>query len=158
MTFLAIVAIGGIAIPLAERSFLPYARAAEHLWDKWEDIGLPPRVAQFRLMLRLWSETIADIVGGWARSVPSLLVRWSLWALELALIGAVAEMVMVLPMAVYFHRATMFAVPTNMLSVPLVAVLAPSWLSSPFVHRCSVPGSRCCPARRLLSCCTESPA
>jgi competence protein ComEC len=28
-------------------------------------------------------------------------------------------------MAVYFHRATMFAIPTNMFSVPLVAVLAP---------------------------------
>ena len=37
MTFLAIVAIGGIAVPLGERSFLPYAHAAEHLWDKWED-------------------------------------------------------------------------------------------------------------------------
>jgi competence protein ComEC len=125
MTFLAIVAIGGIAIPLAERSFLPYAHAAEHLWDKWEDIGLPPRVAQFRLMLRLWSEAIAGVAGDRARSLPSRLVRCSFWALELALIGAVAEMVMVLPMAVYFHRATMFAVPTNMLSVPLVAVLAP---------------------------------
>jgi competence protein ComEC len=125
MTFLAIVAIGGIAMPLAERSFLPYARAAEHLWDKWEDIGLPPRVAQFRIMLRLWSETISDIIGDWARGALSLLVRWSLWALELALIGAVAEMVMVLPMALYYHRATMFAVPTNMLSVPLVAILAP---------------------------------
>ncbi len=125
MTFLAIVAIGGIAVPLGERSFLPYARASEHLWDKWMDIGLPPRVAQFRLMLRLGSEAFADIVGDWARDLPSLLLRWSFWALELALIGLVAEMVMVLPMAVYFHRATMFAVPTNMLSVPLVAVLAP---------------------------------
>jgi competence protein ComEC len=125
MTFLAIVAIGGIAVPLAERSFLPYAHAAEHLWDRWQDIGLRPRVAQFRLMLRLWSEALAGILGDWARNLPSLLVRWSFWALELALIGAVAEMVMVLPMAVYFHRATMFAVPTNMLSVPLVAVLAP---------------------------------
>jgi competence protein ComEC len=125
MTFLAIVAIGGIAVPLGEHSFLPYARAAENLWDKWVDTGLPPRRAQFRLMLRLWSETIADFAGNWIREGPSLLVRWSLWALELALIGAVAEMVMVLPMAVYFHRATMFAVPTNMLSVPLVAVLAP---------------------------------
>jgi competence protein ComEC len=48
-----------------------------------------------------------------------------MWALELSLIGVVAEMVMVLPMAVYFHRATMFAVPTNMFSVPLVAALAP---------------------------------
>ncbi len=117
--------IGGIAMPLAERSFLPYAHAAEHLWDKWRDVGLPPRVAQFRLMLRLWSEAIAGVAGHGVRGLPSRLVRWSFWALELALIGAVAEMVMVLPMAVYFHRATMFAVPTNMLSVPLVAVLAP---------------------------------
>jgi competence protein ComEC len=54
------------------------------------------------------------------------MIRCGLWALELSLIGVVAEMVMVLPMAVYFHRATMFAVPTNMLSVPLVAVLAPT--------------------------------
>lgn len=125
MTFLAIVAIGGIAVPLGERSFLPYAHAAHHLWDKWEDAALPPKVAQFRVMLRLFSETFAGVAGVWARDLPSLLVRWSLWALELALIGAVAEMVMVLPMALYFHRATMFAVPTNMLSVPLVAVLAP---------------------------------
>jgi competence protein ComEC len=125
MTFLAIVAIGGIAVPLAERSFLPYAHAAEHLGDKWRDIGMPPRVAQFRLMLRLWSEAIAALAGAWSSGLPSRLMRWCLWALELALIGAVAEMVMVLPMAVYFHRATLFAVPTNMLSVPLVAVLAP---------------------------------
>jgi competence protein ComEC len=126
MTFLAIIAIGGIAIPLGERSFLPYARAAARLGDKWQDAGMPPHVAQFRVMLRLWSETLAGIVGDWGRDLPSLLVRWSLWALELALIGAVAEMVMVLPMAVYFHRATMFAVPTNILSVPLVAILAPT--------------------------------
>jgi len=126
MTFLAIVAIGGIAIPLGERSFLPYARAAEHLWDHWHDAALPPRVAQFRLMLRLWSEAIANVLGHWARGLPSAIVRGTLWALELSLIGLVAEMVMVLPMAVYFHRATMFAVPTNMLSVPLVAILAPT--------------------------------
>jgi competence protein ComEC len=125
MTFLAIVAIGGIAIPLGERSFLPYARAAERLDDKWIDITLPPRVSQFRLMLRLWSESVADLLGARARGLPALVVRCTLWALELSLIGAVAEMVMVLPMAIYFHRATMFAVPTNMFSVPLVAALAP---------------------------------
>jgi competence protein ComEC len=126
MTFLAIVAIGGIAIPLGERSFLPYARAAEHLWDRWGDAAFPPRVAQFRLMLRMWSEVIANIFGHWSKGMPSAVVRGILWALELSLIGVVAEMVMVLPMAVYFHRATMFAVPTNMLSVPLVAILAPT--------------------------------
>jgi competence protein ComEC len=125
MTFLAIIAIGGIAIPLGDRSFLPYANATEHLWDKWIDAGLPPRVGQFRMMLRLWDETIAGVLGKWVRGLMSSLVRLTLWAMELALIGLVPELVMVLPMAVYFHRATMFAVPTNMLSVPLVAVLAP---------------------------------
>jgi competence protein ComEC len=125
MTFLAIVAIGGIAVPLGERSFLPYARAAERLDDKWEDVSLPPRVAQFRVMLRMWGEAVTDLLGAWACGLPALAVRWGLWALELSLIGVVAEMVMVLPMAMYFHRATMFAVPTNMFSVPLVAALAP---------------------------------
>src|SRR6202020_2598473 len=76
-------------------------------------------------MLRIWSEAAVNLLGKWAAKLLPLLTRWSLWALELALIGAVAEMVMVLPMAIYFHRATMFAVPTNMLSVPLVALLAP---------------------------------
>jgi competence protein ComEC len=125
MTFLAIIAIGGIAIPLGDRTFIPYARAAEHLWDKWKDFAIPPREAQFRLMLRFWSETIANTLGGWSFYLPSLLVRGCLWALELSLIGVIAEMVMTLPMAFYFHRATIFAVPTNMLSVPLVAALAP---------------------------------
>jgi competence protein ComEC len=48
-----------------------------------------------------------------------------LWAAQLALIGLIAEAVMVLPMALYFHRATVFAIPANMFSIPLVAVLAP---------------------------------
>jgi competence protein ComEC len=125
MTFLAIVAIGGIAVPLGERSFLPYARAADRLGDVWEDTRMRPRVTQMRVMLRVWGESFAGVFGGWAYGVPAKVVRWGLIAVELALIGLVAELVMVLPMAMYFHRATMFALPANMLSVPLVAMVAP---------------------------------
>lgn len=125
MTFLAILAIGGIAVPLGERTFLPYAQAAGRLRETRLDITFPPRVAQFRMMLRMWSELFADAFGGWTRRIPADVVRFGLSALELALIGLVAECVMVLPMAVYFHRATVFAVPTNMLSIPLVALLVP---------------------------------
>lgn len=125
MTFLAIMAIAGIAVPLGERSFLPYAQAAGKIGDDWLDIAFAPPLQQFRVMLRLWGEMFARAFGRWSRALPAVAVRWTLWALELALIGLVVEMVMVLPMAVYFHRATMFALPTNMLSVPLVAVLAP---------------------------------
>jgi competence protein ComEC len=125
MTFLAVMAIGGIAVPLGERSFVGYARAGRALRDEWVDQRLPPRVAQFRVMLRLWGEAFAAAFGRWTYMLPAVLVRAVLWAAELALLGLVVEMVMVLPMAVYFHRATPFALPANMLSVPMVALLAP---------------------------------
>ena len=124
MTFLAIVAIAGIAIPLGERSFLPHARAARHLGLLRLDPGLPPRVAQFRVMLRVWSDALARAFDLPPRTL-AVLLRAALWAAELILIGIVAEAVMVLPMALYFHRATVFALPANLVSIPLVAVLVP---------------------------------
>jgi competence protein ComEC len=129
MTFLAIVAIAGIAIPLGEWSFLPYARACRKLDDLWLDTAMHPRLAQFRILLRIWGEhlepLLAPAFGIKARHLPAVVVRWTLWAAELLLIGVVAEAIMLLPMAVYFHRATLFALPANAFSIPLVAVLAP---------------------------------
>jgi competence protein ComEC len=124
MTFLAIVAIAGIAIPLGERSFLPYAHAARNLRLMWVDTSLPPRLAQFRVMVRLGCEAVAEAFGPRVRALPAWLIRTALFSAELVLIGLVAEAVMVLPMALYFHRATVFALPANMVSIPLVAVLA----------------------------------
>jgi competence protein ComEC len=125
MTFLAIVAIAGIAVPLGERSFLPYARTSRNLHYLWLDSAIPPRFAQLRVSLRMWGEPLAGILGKWARLLPARVVIAVLWAAQLALIGLIAEAVMVLPMALYFHRATVFAIPANMFSIPLVAVLAP---------------------------------
>ena len=125
MTFLAIVAIAGIAVPLGERSFLPFAAAARRLDERWRDHGFEPRLAQFRVMLRAFEESLTGLLGPTLGRLPALLVRVFLWAAELALIGIVAEMVMALPMSLYFHRATIFALPTNMVSVPVVAVLVP---------------------------------
>jgi len=125
MTFLAIIAIAGIAIPLGERSFIPYALAARRLGELWQDPVLSPRLAQFRVTLRMWGDALAGVFGRWAHSLPSLIVRVLLFMAELALIGLVAEMVMALPMAMYFHRATLFALPANMLTVPIVGLLAP---------------------------------
>ena len=125
MTFLAVMAIGGIAVPLGERGIVPYAYASRALGETWVDRVLPPRVAQFRVMLRLWSGALAAAFGGWVYRLPSIVARCALWIAELAMVGFVVEMVMVLPMAIYFHRATPFALPANMLSVPMVALLAP---------------------------------
>jgi competence protein ComEC len=125
MTFLAIIAIGGIAVPLTERSFAPYARAASNLDEPWRDMGYTPPVAQFRMMLQLWGNAFAKLFGAWARTLPAITVRCMLWIVELALIGLIAEMIMVLPMALYFHRATIFALPANIVTIPVVTALAP---------------------------------
>jgi competence protein ComEC len=125
MTFLAIVAIAGIAIPLAGRSLVPWAHAARHLRQVWRDPALPPRLAQLRVMLRLWSEALATSIHPALRTLPATLLRTLLYAGELALIGLVAEAVMILPMALTFHRATLFALPANLFSIPLVGILAP---------------------------------
>ncbi len=125
MTFLAIVAIAGIAMPLGERGFLHYAHAARNLRDIWHDRLLPPHLAHLRVMLRFWGEACADHFGRHTRNLPARSVRVVLWAAQLALMGIVIEAVMVLPVAIYFHRATVFALPANMFSIPLVAVLAP---------------------------------
>ncbi len=44
MTFLALLAIGGIAIPLGERSFMPYARGARQIEAVGLDVTCPARV------------------------------------------------------------------------------------------------------------------
>lgn len=126
MTFLAIVAIAGIAVPLGERTFLSYARASRRLRDLWVDPVLPPKLAELRVMLRMTGEALEGAFGRWSRHLPELLVKSLFFVAELLLIGLVAEMVMALPMAVYFHRATIFALPANVLTVPIVSLLAPA--------------------------------
>jgi competence protein ComEC len=130
MTFLSIIAIAGIAIPLGDHSFLPYAAAVRGLHQRWRDTTLPPRLAQFRMMVRLWTEAFREAFGWRLGALPARTIRATLFAAELALIGLIAEAVMVLPMALYFHRATVFALPANMFSIPLVAILAPLGLAT----------------------------
>ena len=125
MTFLAIVAIAGIAMPLGERTFLSYARATRNLGHSWRDASLLPRVAQCRVFLRFWSEAFAEAFGAYTRNFPAFATRLVLWAAELVLIGLIAEAVMVVPMALYFHRATVFALPANIISIPLISVQVP---------------------------------
>ena len=84
MTFLAIVAIGGIAVPLGERSFLGVcAGGADICGMSGRMCAMGPRVAQFRVMLRVWGEAFAGVfgaVGLWGSGdggAVGLAGRWS---------------------------------------------------------------------------------
>ncbi|HVW76842.1 MAG TPA: ComEC/Rec2 family competence protein [Alloacidobacterium sp.] len=126
MTLLSVLAIAGIAAPAAEKTFAPYLRATHDLWLLPVDPALPPRVAQFRVSLRLIVEYTRFVIGKrLANSIPCF-VRLSLRAAELLLVSIVVELVMSLPMALYFHRITTLALPVNFLVVPLLGILLPS--------------------------------
>ncbi len=55
-------------------------------------------------------------------------VRWMFRVYELILVSCIVELAMALPMALYFHRITVFALPVNVFILPLLAVLMPAAL------------------------------
>jgi len=126
MTLLSVLAITGIAAPVAEKTFAPYLAALRDLWMLRVDPKLPPRVAQFRVSLRLVVEHARFLLGRHAANSVPFLVRLILRATELLLVSVVVELAMSLPMALYFHRITAVALPVNLLVVPLLGILLPS--------------------------------
>ncbi len=55
-------------------------------------------------------------------------MRFVLRTVELLVVSCVVELAMTLPMAIYFHRITVFALPVNLLILPLLLVLMPAAL------------------------------
>ena len=126
MTLLSVLAVAGIAMPAAEKTFGPYLRGTRDLWLMPVDPSLPPRVAQFRVSLRMVAQALRPVFG--ARLALQWLprgVRIGLLALELVTTSVAIECFMSLPMALYFHRVTALALPVNLLIVPLLGILLP---------------------------------
>ena len=127
MTFVCVLIVAAIGLPLVERTSQLYRQALAH-WDS-DDYGpsLPPRVAQFRVDLRLIAERVARFLG---RTWSLRLVRGTaivfLRTFELLLVSAVMQMGLALPMAYYFHRATTIGLPANVAVVPLTQLLMPA--------------------------------
>jgi len=123
MTFMVILAIAGLAIPLNERLIAPRLRALRHLDIVRADAAVIPRIAQFRVHLRMLTDLSADLFTPRLANLPVWLLRAVFWAAEAMLISMTAELCMILPMAIYFHRATLLALPLNFIDIPLLSVL-----------------------------------
>jgi competence protein ComEC len=123
MTFLVIVAIAGVAVPLTQRWIRPHARALNNLEVFDIDPQLHPSLAQFRVRLRMACELSGDLLGRRLRNLPVWCLRVLFWVGNCLVFGLAAELCMVLPMATYFHRATVLALPLNLLDIPLLSVL-----------------------------------
>ena len=131
MTFLAVLVIAGVAAPLIESTVAPYLRGVRLPRQLSLDPFLPPRVAQMRVALRMLVYALRPLLGPrWAWRLPFGSVRWALRFTEATIVALVVELAMVLPMAVYFHRITLVALPANLLGLPLLAILLPLALAT----------------------------
>ncbi|HEY0758137.1 MAG TPA: ComEC/Rec2 family competence protein [Acidisarcina sp.] len=138
MTLLSVITVAGIAAPIAERTFGPWLRAVGNLSDVELDVELPPRIAQFRINLRRLPERLEPLTGArLSRSIVPLSLRFALLAAELLLVSATIELTMSMPMAIYFHRITVMALPVNFLILPLIGLLLPAALLTFLVLLCS---------------------
>jgi competence protein ComEC len=129
MTFLCVLVVAAIAAPLVERSSQLYRHALAY-WNS-DDYGprMVPRVAQFRLDLRLIAGRLARFFGeDWSLQFVRVATIFCLGVFELLLVSAIMQMGLSLPMAYYFHRATTIGLPANMAVVPLTQILMPTAL------------------------------
>jgi competence protein ComEC len=142
LTFLSVLAIIGIAVPVMERTSSPYKRALGQLALIAKDPSLDPRLAQFRLDVRMIAERLALFLPRWPRQlrgVPNKMLRERvarrclsaiisavLSAYDLVVVSAIAQIALTLPMAWYFHRATVVSLPANLVAVPLTMILMPA--------------------------------
>jgi competence protein ComEC len=143
LTFLALLAIAGIGVPVLERTVSPYRTALKNFDSTSFDLALGPRLAQFRLDLRLIAGRLQRFFG--AKPAGFLVTGASgafLALCELIIVSSITQAVLTLPMRSYFHRAAIMGLPANILVLPLAGVMlnsgaaaiALSYISPFFAH------------------------
>ena len=127
LTFLSLLIIAAVGMPILERTSQPYGKGLFYLDSQNYDRSLPPRVAQFRLDLRMISGRLERFLGV---QIPRRMLFWgsraALATFEILFISALLQVGLAVPIAYYFHFATVVGVPVNALVVPLTGVLLPS--------------------------------
>lgn len=124
LSFLCVLVIAGIGSPLLERTTQPLSRALRSMDATGYDAALSPPLAQFRLDLRMVAGRLQRFLG---KRIPLIFLSGFLWVLllgcEFFVISTVLQAGFALPMAYYFHRATLVSLPANVLAVPLTEVI-----------------------------------
>jgi competence protein ComEC len=127
MTFVCVLIVAGIGIPILQRTSRPYRQALMNWGSPGYAAYLLPRVAQFRLDLQMISSRLAVFLGEkWSRRLILTIAAFGLHAWELVFISGLMQAGLALPMAYYFHRATTIGMPANLIVVPLTQVMMPA--------------------------------
>ncbi|MFB3829725.1 MAG: ComEC/Rec2 family competence protein [Bryobacteraceae bacterium] len=129
LSFLAVAAIAVIGVPLLEASAAPLARGLRNLAVTEIDMHAEPRVAQFRVEMRLLAETLRlwlRLPGRAALLAVSFPARALFYVFELAVISAAVQIGLALPMVAYFHRLGFSGLSANVAVVPLMGLAVPA--------------------------------
>lgn len=123
LSFLCVLIIAGIGTPILQRTTQPVLRALRSLDAVSYDFALPPKLVQFRLDLRMIADRLQNFL---VSSLPLPLLarggRVLIRGCEFVVISIALQAGFALPMAYYFHRATIVSLPANVLAVPLTEV------------------------------------
>jgi len=128
LSFLCVAAIGAFVAPLLQATSIPLALALKNPGVIEADPHMEPRSAQFRVELRLISETlqsITQIPKRWLLPPLAICLRLVLFLYELAVISTVMQIALALPMAEYFHRISFSGFSSNLIVTPLMGALVP---------------------------------
>ena len=128
LSFLSVAAIGSLAAPLLESTAMPYAKGLRGIANPDLDTHLTPRVAQFRVEVRLAAETLwlwSRLPLRWAQEFLSLSLRSLFFAFEMVVISATIQIGLALPMAEDFHRVSFTGLSANLLIVPAMNAVVP---------------------------------
>jgi competence protein ComEC len=124
LSFLCVLMIAGIATPFLERTAKPLSRALKSMDATGYDAALSPPLAQVRLDIRMVAGRLQRFLG---KRLPIILIpgvaRVLLVGCEFLVVSVVLQAGFALPMAYYFHRATLVSLPANGLAVPLTEII-----------------------------------
>jgi competence protein ComEC len=132
LTFFAMLAIVGLAVPVMERTSGQWRRALRHPASPDYDVILSHRMAQFRLDLRRFAQSLTGLLPVRMKTATPVIlivlcqfIRAAFAVYDMVVLSFILQMAMTLPMAIYFHRGTIAGVPANAIAVPLTGVLVP---------------------------------
>jgi competence protein ComEC len=129
LSFLAAGVIAGLALPWMNRTSEPYRQGLRHLGDVTRDPAHPPKVAQFRIEVRLAANWLAarlpKRLGSRAGELLAWPIRAGLRLWEIVLLSAVIQWGMMPLLARDFHRVSLTGPISNIPAVLLTGLIVP---------------------------------
>lgn len=129
LSFLAVAAIGAFVIPALEATSAPLAHGLTALADTRRDLRMPAKAAQFRVELRLLTDTLCLVFSERLRPAFQFLLvitaRLAIYLWEILITSLFIQIALALPMVVYFHRLAVSGLSANAIVVPALSAVVP---------------------------------